>query len=391
MKKFCLVILLFFALQLSTFAKTGISFIYVNGSNIYDAKINKWYINGVQKFHPRIKKAFEQNHMARQCFLKNGEYFIKKDPVTFFWGDRCYDSTTNQGENSYCPKLPVNCLACYIRSTVVNVLHDIVWIQKHHNITCTLDNLNETIKQEAQKCNKIVLYGYSSGSLITYEYLLQRTPYINVEELFNALNVSKEQREFISQHPMKNTCMSALEQNLVTFSADKHIILDSNFNLFKKNYMNLDAETESVCMPDNTVLGMINIASPLVLFYSDLSDPNFEMTYYNRLLYKYILENNMFWLTVNYREDPLSFPSRKNLTTEEIENITNLYIAPHCGFIYDKSNTKGGICAISHMAYLSTRKTLAKSIVKAYLEGCRHQCSRCRQINRCPKNCNLLP
>ncbi|MDD3436900.1 MAG: hypothetical protein PHC64_07100 [Candidatus Gastranaerophilales bacterium] len=81
----------------------------------------------------------------------------------------------------------------------------------------------------------------------------------------------------------------------------------------------------------------------------------------------------MFWLTVNYREDPLSFPNIRNLTIEEIENITNLSIEPHAGFIYDQSNTKGGISAMTHMSYLSRSKSLSKNIVKAYVKGYRHQ------------------
>lgn len=257
-----------------------------------------------------------------------------------------------------------------------------------------LDNLNETVKAEVQKCNKIVLYGYSSGGHITYQYLLRRMPYINVAEFFNSANISKEQRDFVSQHPMKDTCMSALGNKLADFSADGQVIVSSDFNLFKKNYMNLNEETDTVCAPDNAVMGIVNIANSLTLFYSDISAPDFQLTYYNRLLYKYILEKGMFWITVNYREDSLSFPCERNLTNEEIESITNTDIGSCTGFIYEQSNVKGGILAMNHMSYLSKSKILSKAIAKAYADGCRYRCGNwCNQktVNKCQKKLNVAP
>lgn len=111
MKKIFIVIFLFFLLPLNVFAKTGISFIYINGSNINDAKIHKWYLRGIWKFHPCMKNAFEQNCFTQKCFLKNGQYFIEEMPITFFWGDK----------KKYCdlisPKGLVTRLACRIRLT----------------------------------------------------------------------------------------------------------------------------------------------------------------------------------------------------------------------------------------------------------------------------------
>lgn len=393
MKKFLLAILLFFALPLNTFANAGISFVYINGSNVKDAKINKWYTRGIQDFHPFMKKAFEQEPLVQKCLLRNGEYFIEEAPITFFWGDNNHNGT------SYAKKETISkgfatWLACQIRLTAANVLHDVIWIQDYHNANCVLNDLHRTVQTEAQKGNKIILYGYSSGSFVAYKYLLARIPYINIVELFSSANVSEEQRNFAFEHPRKNTCMSALEQELAVFSADGHLIFNNDFNSFKKHYMNLDRETCSICAPENTVIGMVNIASPLVLFYSDISDSNFQLTYYNRLLYKYILENNMFWITVNYREDPLSFPCRKNLTTEEIEYITNLSLQSDKGFIYDQSDSRGGILAMSHMHYLSTKKALSESVVKAYVNGYRNQCGNCNKQNTCSghlRNLKLLP
>lgn len=394
MKKFFLAVFLFFILPLNAFAQTGISFIYINGSNIYNPKIHKRYVSWIQKFHPNIKNAFEHNPCAQKYFLKDGKYFIEKAPITFFWGDNCYSSTVRANKNSNGSKGFVTCLAYKIRLIAENVLHDIIWVQKHSNMNLVLDNLHKVVKAEVQKCNKIVLYGYSSGSFITYEYLLTRIPYINVAEFFNSANISKEQKDFVSQNPMKNTCMSTLEKELAVFSSGGHIVINNDFASFKKSYMKLNEETDTICIPDNAVIGVINLGSPLALFYSDISAPDFELTYYNRLLYKYILENDIFWLNVNYHEDPLSFPCRRNLTIEEIENITDLDIETHTGFIYDQSTVKGGFSALTHLSYLSTKKALPKSVVKAYVEGYSHQHgngSKQKTINKCRKKIDVIP
>lgn len=383
-------ILLFFTLQSNVFAQTGISFIYINGSNIKDSKINKWYSNAVKKFHPCLKSTFENDPFVQKYLLKCSQYFIEEKPVTFYWGDKNHNGKTS--ENPGLSNGVTTYFAYKIRRLFGNIMHDVIWSEKHCNMRSVLDKLQNVIKCEAQKGNKIVLLGYSSGNFITYEYLMTRTPYINVADFFNSVNISCQQRDFASQHPMNDTCMAALEQGLGVFSADGHIILNTDIDSFKKNYMNLDNETDAVCMPRNTMLGVVNLANPLVLFYSDLSASNFPLTYYNRLLYKYIIENDMFWLSVNYREDPFSFPCGKNLTVEEVENATGLDINPGCGFIYDQSRAKGGIRAIMHLSYLSQRKNLSKIIVKTYVEGYKHQnFTPYRQNYNCGKKFNLIP
>lgn len=392
MKKFFLVIFLIFVLPLNAYAQTCISFLYINGSNIYDPKINKWYVNGLRKFHPSLRKAFEQDSCAQKYLLKNGEYVIKEAPVTYYWGDKNRNKYTYTKEELAASQGFISRQAYKIRLTVIHVLHDIIWVQINHNMNCVLDGLNEAVKIEVQKGNKILLMGYSSGSIIAYEYLLRKAPYINVSDLFNSADVSKEQRDFVSQHPMKNTCMSALTKDLAFFSADGHINFNNDINLFKKNYMNLNEQTAAVCMPENTILGAINLGSPMVLFYSDISDPCYQLTYYNRLLYKYIFEKDMFWLAVNYYEDPLSFPVGRNLSIEEIENVINSDIEPHAGFIYDESNVSGGISAMTHLSYLSKkRKKLTKAIVKAYIDGCRHQYDAGCPIDKCQKKLDIKP
>lgn len=396
MKKILLTLLFFLFVQTNCFAQTGITFLYINGSNNNDVKMKNWYENGVKRLHPYLKKEFESNTFTQQYFLKNGTYFIEKDPTIFFWGYKSHEDLSFVEKNLAISKSFSTWLAYQIRYALTCFLHDAIWIQKYHNMLPVLDELHQTVTSEIKKGNKIVLYGYSAGSFITYEYLLTRLAYINVEDFFNKVNVSKSEKDFVAKHPMKNTCMAALGQELAVFSAAGHIVPnDQNEEVFRKDYLNLNKLTDEYCVPDNSLKGIVNFATPLVLFYSDLSDPNYQLTYYNRLLFKYIIEKDMFWLTVNYRADPLGFPGGKNLTIEEMENAANIDIEPHAGFIYDQSDTWGRNSALAtHTSYWTTRKIFSKAVVRAYTSGYKHQYDdnfKQKKINKYIIKLNVLP
>lgn len=375
MKKFIWILLLFLTMQNICSAQEGISFIYINGSNNNDTRMKNWYENGVRSLHPTLKKEFEKSSFATQYFLKNGKYTIDKEPKIFFWGDRSHQDISFLDNNIAILKGISPWAAYQVRWLTAHFLHDAIWVQKYHNMKPILDNLHELVKSEVKSGNKVVLFGYSAGTFITYEYLSTRLTYINVLDFFNKTKISQDEKDFVKQHPMKDTCMEALgNSSLALLTASGHIVPNNNPELFKKNYMHLDENTENVCAPEGSVKGIVNFASPLVLFYSDLTDPNFELTYYNQLLYKYIIEKDLFWLTVNFREDPLGFPTTRNLTIEELEKSAQIQIEPHAGFIYDWSRTPSGRTFMgAHTAYWSARKTFAKAVVSAYDNGYRHQ------------------
>jgi len=399
MKKILLTLVLFCLLQVNCFAQAeaskGITFLYINGSNNNDARMKNWYETGVKKLHPYLKKEFETAPLAQKYFLKDGKYSINAKPSIFFWGYKSHDDLNFVEKNLAISKGFSSWLAYQIRFALTCFLHDAIWVQKYHNMDPILDDLQTMVRAESDKGNSVVLYGYSAGSFVTYQYLLSRVPYINVAEFFKNVKVGQAELDFVAQHPMKNTCMEALGQDLAIFSISGHIIPNPNPELFNKNYMNLNDVTDKVCAPVGAVKGIINFASPLVLFYSDLSDPNFELTYYNRLLFKYIIENDMFWITVNYRNDPLGFPGGSNLTIEEIENATNIDIEPHAGFMYDQSNTWSRNSALAtHTSYWATRQIFSKAVVRAYANGYRHQYDdsfKQSTVRKFQKKFNILP
>lgn len=376
MKKILLLAITLFMTCHNCFAATGISFIYLNGSNDNDLKMKNWFENGVRKLHPVLKREFESDKLTQEHLLKKGKYSIETQPEIFYWGDRSKQELSFLDNNIAILKGVSPWVAYQVRKYVAHCLHDAIWVEKYHNMKPLLDNLHEMVMKQHSEGNSVILYGYSAGSFITYEYLLNKLPYINMKDFLNKIDASQEMKDFVAQNPVKNTCIDGIANSrLATMSMSGHVIPTPDKETFKYNYINyLNTMTDKVCVPEGSIKGVINFASPLVLFYSDISDPNFELTYYNRLMFKYIIEKDLFWLTVNYKDDPLGFPVTRNLTIEEIEKNTNTTINPKLGFMYDWSQTASKRTFMgAHTSYWSTEGTLSKAIVKAYGNGYRHQ------------------
>lgn len=373
MKKVILALLLFLFAQNITLAEpTNISFIYINGSNNNDEKMKNWYEEGVKKLHPTLKERFEKNRDTKQWFNEEtGIYHINEEPVIFFWGDKSKKDLTFVKEQLDIAKALSSSMSYIVKNMLTAYLHDAIWVQKPHNMKPILDELNEVVKSEYAKGNEVVLFGYSAGTFVTYQYMVNRLPYLDLVDLFNVVKISDENKKFIQDNPIKNTCIAALEKGKIgVVSSDGHLIMDPHHDTFKENYKNLDKVTDSVCAPQDTLKGVVNFASPLVLFYSDLADPDYELTYYNRLLLRYIMDDGLFWLTVNFREDPLGFPSSRNLTPKEIESRAGINLNNPSGLVYDNSGVWSKRSFLfAHTSYWTARRPFANAIVKSLVKG----------------------
>ena len=223
----------------------------------------------------------------------------------------------------------------------------------------------------------VILYGYSAGTFINYQYMIYKLPYINLEKLFTSLGLDEDFIGFVKENPMKNTCLSALSDskgNIGVISNTGHLVLNQNVDKLKENYLKLDEVTERYCAPEGAVKGFVNFASPIPLFYSDISDKNYEITFFNKYAIKYVLENGLYFLTVNFREDPLGFPSGRNLTIPQYEEILDLTLENPTGVIYDNSSVWSKRSALfAHTSYWSARSVFAKAVVKSFVEGTKFQ------------------
>lgn len=377
MKKILLTILALAVLQTAVPAQdTNLTFMYINGSNNNDKKMKDWYIKGVNKLHPVLKKKFEKNSSIKK-WSKDNKLVIEETPQIYFWG---YNSKTDLDfvkERLNISKAISSTLAYEVRSLLTQFMHDAIWVQKTHNMLPILDELNSRVKEQAQNGQNVILYGYSAGTFVAYQYMLYKLPYIKLEKLFEALKADDELVQFVKDNPQNDTCISALAHdkgNLGVLSNTGHLVLNQDKEVLKENYLKMNDSTEKYCAPKGYVRGVVNFASPIPLFYSDLADPNYELNFYNKYMLKYILENGIYFLTVNFREDPLGFPSSNNLTVAQIEDILDLKIENPTGVVYDHSSVWSKRSALfAHTSYWSARGTFANGVVKSFVDGTKFQ------------------
>ena len=371
MKKIVLLLLSILMLQNICFAE-NISFLYINGSNSNSEKSKQWFYDGINKLHPRLTEQFEEKVFP---LFPDKDYHINETPVIFFWGDKSQKDLEFVTQQLDISKALSPTISFKIRSMLAEYLHDAIWVQKSHHMLSVIEELHSKVMEEHSKGNTVILYGYSAGTFITYEYLVNRLPYIKTQDLFNSVNISSDARDFISKNPTNDTCIAALSKaHIGVVSTSGNLLTDVNDDSLKKNYQTLDDATAAACIPQDSVKGIINFASPLVLFYSDVADPAYEQTYYNKLMLKYILEKGLFWLTVNFKEDPLGYPTSINLTNDELNRITDINLQNPTGFIYDNSSVwSKRLCLFAHTSYWSASKIFSKAVAKSFVEGYKFQ------------------
>ncbi len=222
-----------------------------------------------------------------------------------------------------------------------------------------------------EKGKTVVLFGYSAGAFVSYEYMFNKLADIDVYEYYNQTGLSDEFKLFVKENKQNDTCIDALiDSGLAVYSADGKLVPSMDNTNAKDVYLKLDEYTCKSCIPKGALKGIVNFASPLVLFYSDISNPNYPLTYYNKLLYKYLLENGMFWLTVNYADDPLGYPTTRNISYKDLKEKIDINILPQEGFLYSKSDIKSRRTFLgSHTSYWATSKKFSKAVAEAYEDG----------------------
>ena len=351
--------------------KQEIQFIYINGSNNNDAKMKKWFFEGIQKTHPNMLNAFYESAFIQNKFLENGKYTLAKNPETFFWGDKSSEEIKVLDSKLKFTQIVSPKFAQTVRKLLAHYLHDAIWISHYRNMHPVLSDLHSQVMSDYQGNKQVVLFGYSAGAFVAYEYIFNKLKFVDSFDYFNNTGVSDDFKNYVKEYKSKNTCIDALiKSNLAVYSADGHLIPNLNENMAKNAYLQLDSYSNIYCAPDGVLKGIVNFASPLVLFYSDISNPSYPLTYYNKLLYKYILEHGMFWLTVNYADDPLGYPTTKNISYDDLKEIVGIKIDPNKGFLYSKSDVKSRRTFIgAHTSYWATSKKFAKTVVEAYQEG----------------------
>lgn len=351
--------------------KKELQFIYINGSNNNDKKMRTWFFEGMNKMHTKMYAAFLSSPFIQEHLLENASYTISKTPEAFFWGDKSSDEIETINSDLSFMKMFSPRIAQRVREVLAHCLHDAIWVSHYRNMHPVVDDLHSQIMLNYNQGKTVILFGYSAGAFVTYEYMFNKFANIDVQDYFENSFASEDFKKYVKANKKQDTCIDALiDSNLAIYSAEGKLVPNGNAAAAKEKYDKLNEYTCKSCMPKDAVKGIVNFASPLVLFYSDISNPNYPLTYHNKLLYKYLLENNMFWITVNYADDPFGYPTSKNISYADLKDKLNLNITPNKGFLFSKSDIKSRRTFLgAHTSYWATANKFSKAVVQAYEDG----------------------
>lgn len=371
MKKAVLFVLLFFMCVNCAFCQNEVNFIYINGSNTNDEKNKLWFFNGVAKFHSVLIKKINSDPFMSKKLTQDGSYCLASEPSYLFWGDLTKYQIEKLNRDINILKRTSPRLAQFTRRFISMCFHDAIWISKFQNMMPVLDMLHNQVLDAYEKNNKVVILGYSAGTFVTYQYFLVKLPVIDIEKMVSELDISGAKRDLRNADKYKNTCLDALfRADILTYNMTGGLVANSNQNLLENNLARIDSYTQKYCAPNGVIKGVINYASPIPLFYSDLWDDKYKISQINTLSYKYLIENDIFYLNVNYADDPLGIPVSKNLNFSQTKEIIKSQIKDGGGFYYDKSDVASPRPFFAaHTSYWATAKKFSDTIVKAYNEG----------------------
>lgn len=365
MKRFLLLlwILCVFSIQVyADDAVTPVKFIYLNGSNTNTTDSEKDFVNGVEKVHPYIKSYLEASDFVRKNMLYDGTLTISEKPESFFWGYDSSQDLNSMDESLNWMSVFSPRLAQTVRSFISHCMHDAIWVQKSYNMQRVINELHKSVLSAHRKGEKVVMLGYSAGSFITYEYLIHKMPAMDLNSVW--LNEDKVK--------LKPTCLDAVTASgMAVYSANGEFFENPDQNMLKSLFRNLDKYTEEQCAPEGTVLGVINYASPLALFYSDRTNHSLEINKYNAYLFEYMKKHDVFMLTVNFAEDPMGFPIADNMNIDDLkEYVDESFLSEGRGFFYSKSDVKSPATFVgAHLSYMNHPKKFAKMVTDGYVEG----------------------
>lgn len=354
--------------------KVPVQFIYINGSNNNTQNSKLMFQEHVTKMHSSVKKEIDADGFTVKNMLSDGNFYIKDNPNTFFWGYNSNAALNNIKDDILTLDMISPKFAQSVRKALTAMMHDAIWVQKEYNMQVIINNLHKDVMSANDKGEKVVLFGYSAGSFVSYRYLFHKLPSISPDEIFAYIKKNNDIKniDFYRHNQVNSTCMDAITASkLGSYSNTGEFIVNQNARQLKESYLSLNSFSETQCVPQKEVLGVVNFGSPIALFYSDDGGTSEEIDQYNIDFFRYLKDNNMFFLTVNFADDPLGFPLSKNLSSNEIENMYNInFNKTGRGFFYSKSEVRSPATFLgAHTSYWKYPDKFAKTLVRAYSQG----------------------
>ena len=351
-----------------------VEFIYLHGSNCNTQKDFDAFKKQIGNLHKYVIKNFNKNDVIKETLLEESKLYIDDSPEVFIWGDRSKFEIDMLSDLLDVSKLFSPKLAQLARSIFAHCLHDAIWVQNYYNMMPILEDLHKEVLKQQNEGDKVVLLGYSAGTFITLRYILAYSPVIDPNTFLKnySVNLTEKDKQKMDKIETGKTCLNAMMNmdSLYLKENSKDVKIGIDKKIFFDEYSKLNESTKLACYDDKAFKGIINFGSPLFLFSSSLTNPQTELGQYSKLVIANYISRGHFWLSLNFREDPLGFSDDHKYYAEVIEDYLNEKLKDDDGFIYDNSTMRANrLFATAHYAYLTRYKLFAKNMAKSFSQA----------------------
>ncbi|MBY0405113.1 MAG: hypothetical protein K2X66_14525 [Cyanobacteria bacterium] len=376
----------------------SIDFVYVHGVNTHKKDSDKIIKSKFTRFHQSLLNSFEKDPLAKKVLLnetllphsplENAHIQISKTPSIFYWNQLNQGSIEAVHDNLNIFKSVQSRVSSLIQFNLATMMQDVFWLVKRHNQIQFNDSLNHHLREKVDSKHQVVLFGYSGGSVISYEYLLYYLPYIDMYEVLKRQKAPLPADIVESFHPEEKryACLQALldsdfsrfnrQGDMVLFFSELQLKNMDALNQIKLDYTRektplLFSKISDICLPPNRIRGLVTFGSPLTALTSSSTKNRDVEAKAGLAMVKYFFEHDIFWLNLNRLNDPLGLPLDENAILTAVQEKFQ-WDTPKTpgGFIYNNgTGTKGALFYNAHMWYLEKPDIFATFVSDSLKEG----------------------
>ena len=363
-----------------------IDFIYIHGASHHSPEVHERFRRQIDAVHQWMQVSLADTPEFVHGVLDDGRRAINPVPKVNIWGEELLLVEDLQLLNTILEAESDEVLSFLTgaRARLAVDIHDLVWVSHSHHQPLLLDPLHEQIKASAKAGRPVVLLGHSAGSVIAANYAFYRLPYINLKELSGRREVTDTLRA-LARDEDQNTCLSALmAADLVEFGSDGRLsatleetdaIAALGLEQIRDDFWDfqlgaLPEFTAEKCIGEQELAGLVTFGTMTSVLMSKADDGEGMLL---ALLLKYLYGHNMFWLTVNHADDPVSF----SLYHEEgipktLEKMLGEEVRLQGGFFVSaKPLYRGATFLKAHSWYLNKPRDFARLTAETYADGYR--------------------
>ncbi len=369
---------------------TCVDFIYIHGAATHSEEDRQFFLGRVDEIHREVSAALYATPEFVEGALEGGRLAISPDPLLYFWGG---DITLVRDIETIEAMLEareqregggMRRFYAQVHRRMSEAIHDLVWAASDSHRYQITDSLHAKVRESRGHGRKVVMLGYSAGSVILTSYALHRVPGVHLDEFSRILRGSEALKDLFAGRD-EWTCGEALfnsglvelderglfRARLEDATADTELGIES----FREAYWQdrlaaLPGLTRRYCLDDDTLIGGITFGSMANLLASKSDDAAGELLV---LAARQLVRDGTFWLNVNHADDLVGFN-----VYEEVDLIPRLErslgLAPVTGpgfSISAEPEYRGATLLSAHRWYINDPVPFAALIAETYARGYR--------------------